>query len=163
DGLELLGDGAADALGGRVGRLQLRVGLFEAAKLAHQGIVFAVRDLGIVEGMVPIVVVVDLLAQLFDAPLDGAQVDGVSIVVHGCYLSVPRGCLRARLIVDHPSAPGSEYLPPPDPLPRTRERESLGDTVEPSLTVPNGAWSLLRILRRTPVRAGGPQLSIPSQ
>ena len=67
DDRELLGGGAADALGRRVGRLELRVLLLDRPKLAHQRVVLAVGDLGIVEHVVPVVVVVDLPPQLFDA------------------------------------------------------------------------------------------------
>ena len=60
---------AADALGRRVRRDQLRELRFERAQLAHQHVVLAVGDLGTVEDVVAVVVVVDLGPQLFDAQL----------------------------------------------------------------------------------------------
>ena len=59
--------GGADPLGGRVGRGQLRILGLEGAELLHEPVVLGVRNLGLVEHIVAIVVVVDLGPQLVDA------------------------------------------------------------------------------------------------
>ena len=62
---------AADPLGGRVGGDQLGVLGLERAQLVEQRVVLVVADLGVVERVVAVVVVVDLLAQLGGALLGG--------------------------------------------------------------------------------------------
>ena len=59
--------GAAHALGGRVGGEQLGVRALELVQLAQQLVVLDVGDLGRVEDVVAVVVVLDLRAQLVDA------------------------------------------------------------------------------------------------
>ena len=55
---------AAHALGGRVGRAQLRVLRLEVAQLVQQRVVVGVRDLRVVEDVVAVVVVLELPPQL---------------------------------------------------------------------------------------------------
>jgi hypothetical protein len=55
---------AADALRGRVGALQLRVLALELAQLVEQAVVGVVADLGVVEDVVAVTVVIEGLAQL---------------------------------------------------------------------------------------------------
>ena len=57
---------AGDAPGGRVRAHELGVGVLEEAQLADQGVVVGVGDLGGVELVVALVVVVDEPAQLLD-------------------------------------------------------------------------------------------------
>ena len=57
---------AAHALGGRVGRDQLRMLGLERLQLVHQAIEFGVADLGIVEHVVAVLVIADLVAQRVD-------------------------------------------------------------------------------------------------
>ena len=52
---------------GDSGRHQVRVLLFERLQLPDQGVVVGVADLGVVELVVPAVVVLDLRAQLLDS------------------------------------------------------------------------------------------------
>ena len=64
DLLELADRLAADALGRRVGRQQLRVLALDRAQLVQQRVVGVVADLGVVEDVVAVAVVGELLAQL---------------------------------------------------------------------------------------------------
>ena len=67
DRLEALGGPAADALGRRVGILQLGMRLLERRELAHQRVELGVGDLGSVVDVVPLFVVADQGAELGDA------------------------------------------------------------------------------------------------
>ena len=67
--LELRERLGANALGRRVGREELGMVGLDIPQLVHQLVVLGVRDLGIVEDVVAVVVVVELLAQLFHALL----------------------------------------------------------------------------------------------
>src|SRR3989304_2075137 len=64
DGLEQVGRGAPDALGGAVVREQVGERRLEVAKLAHEPVVLRVGDLGSRLDVVAVVVVVDPLAAL---------------------------------------------------------------------------------------------------
>ena len=57
---------AADALGGRIGRDQFRMFVFELLQLNHELVEFGVRDFGIVENVVAVFVVADFVPQCFD-------------------------------------------------------------------------------------------------
>src|SRR5215470_13686796 len=57
---------AADALGGRIGRNQLGVLLFQSFQLVHQLVKFGVGDFGSVEHVVEVLVVADLFAEGVD-------------------------------------------------------------------------------------------------
>jgi hypothetical protein len=63
-----------DALGGRIGRLQLGMIVLDCPQLEHKLVVFGIGDLGRVENVVAVIVVVDLLAQLFGSRLKGWQI-----------------------------------------------------------------------------------------
>ena len=76
---------AAHALGRRIGRQQLGVLLLERVELAHQLVEVGVRDLGRVEHVVAVGVVIDLRAQLVDAAFRLGEL-GLRLVVHA------RGC-----------------------------------------------------------------------
>ncbi len=67
DGIEGRDDGAADLLGRRVGRDEIGVLGFDRPQLADQVVVIGVADLGVVERVVPLVVVGDLGAEFVDA------------------------------------------------------------------------------------------------
>ena len=69
--LELVERLGADALRGRVRRPQLRVLGLEVAQLVQQRVVLGVRDLGVVEDVVAVVVVVELPPQLGRPVLGG--------------------------------------------------------------------------------------------
>ncbi len=56
---------AADADRGGIRRAQLRVRGFEIAKLAHQFVEFGVRDLGLIQNVIAVLVMFQLLPQLF--------------------------------------------------------------------------------------------------
>ena len=58
------------ALGGGVGRHELRPAGFELLQLAHEAVVLGIRDLRLVEHVIEIVVVIDLAAQRLHAPPD---------------------------------------------------------------------------------------------
>ena len=73
-GAEFLARRGADALGGRVGRGQLGMIGLERFEPAHQAIVFGVGNLGIVEDVVAVVVMVNLLAKLFDLRLQFVEI-----------------------------------------------------------------------------------------
>ena len=68
DRRKLLRRRAANALRRRIRGDELRVGGLELTQLEHQPVVCRVRDLGIVEHVIAIVVVRDLGTQLVDAP-----------------------------------------------------------------------------------------------
>ncbi len=70
DGLEYVGRRARDALGGALRRDEVGELGLEVAQFAHQRVVLGVGDLGPGLGVIQIVVVVDLLAQLGE-PLGG--------------------------------------------------------------------------------------------
>ena len=72
---------AAHALGRRIGRQQLGVPLLERVELAHQLVEVGVGDLGRVEHVVAVGVVIDLRAQLVDAAFRLRQL-GLRVVVH---------------------------------------------------------------------------------
>ena len=57
----------AHSLGGRIGGNELRVLRFECLQLAHEPVELGVRDLGLVEDVIPVVVVLDVLAQAAEA------------------------------------------------------------------------------------------------
>jgi hypothetical protein len=61
---------AADALRRRVRRDELGVRRLDRAQLVEQRVVFVVADLGVVEDVVAVAVVVQLVAQLGGARLD---------------------------------------------------------------------------------------------
>ena len=69
--LELVERLGAHALGGRVGRAQLGVLRLEVAQLVQQRVVVGVRDLGVVEDVVAVVVVLERPPQLGRAVLGG--------------------------------------------------------------------------------------------
>ena len=77
DGGEDLHGLARHALGGAVGRDEVRVRLLQRPELPHEAVVLGVGDLGAVLGVVEAVVVADLLPQLLD-PLAG-----VGLLRHG--------------------------------------------------------------------------------
>jgi hypothetical protein len=56
---------ASDALGGRVGSEERRVGLLEGAELVHPAVIFGVGDFGRVEHIVQVLVVAKGGAELF--------------------------------------------------------------------------------------------------
>ncbi len=60
---ELFGRCGADALGGRIRRNQLRMFAFDLLEAMHQLVELGIRNLGLVEHVVEVVVAVDLLAQ----------------------------------------------------------------------------------------------------
>ena len=64
---------ASHALGGRIGRDQLRVLLFQALELAHDRVEFGVCDLGSVQHVIQIFVPSQLLSKLFDFLGDGSH------------------------------------------------------------------------------------------
>ena len=64
---ERLEGGGADALGGGVGGDELGEGFFQPAQLVQELVVLAVADLGRVEHVVAVVVVIDVRPQLFAA------------------------------------------------------------------------------------------------
>ncbi len=68
-GREQLGGRGADPLGRALRGDQLGEALLQLHELADERIVVGVRDLGVVEHVVPVTVVVDLLAQLLDPQL----------------------------------------------------------------------------------------------
>ena len=57
---------AADALGGRIGRDQFGMFVFELLQLNHELVEFGVGDFGIVEDVVEVFVVADFFPQCFD-------------------------------------------------------------------------------------------------
>ena len=65
---ELARDGAAHPLGGRIRRHEIRVGALEFAQLAEERVVARVGDLGIVEDVIAVVVVLDLAPEFGDPP-----------------------------------------------------------------------------------------------
>ena len=67
DGLERRTDRSSDLLGRRVGRDEVGMLGLERPQLTHECVVVRVADLGIVERVVPLVVVADQRAQLVDA------------------------------------------------------------------------------------------------
>ena len=89
------GDGlAADALGRRIGRDELRVALFDFPQLPHEGVVFGVADFGAVEDVVAIVVVGDEGAKLFGAELCGLE---FAVFLHGDPSSMAEVADRASI------------------------------------------------------------------
>ena len=78
---------AAHPLCGRVRDQQLRVPRLERPQLLHQAVVLAVRDLGCVEHVLAIVVVLEPGAQLFDASLRSGELFLLGLV-HGIAGSV---------------------------------------------------------------------------
>ena len=118
DGREQRRRGAAHRLGRRVGRLQLGEPVLELAELAHQLVVLDVGDLGVVEHVVAVAVMLDLGAQLLDAQLrDRAR---RSVVVGGPP-SRPWDSLRDLHAAGHPDA-----SPPPRRRRRSRSARPAG-------------------------------------
>ena len=93
---------AADALGRRVGRQQVGVLGLQRAQLVEQRVVFVVADLGVVEDVVAVVVVLELLAQL-GGPLlaaAGALTPGLSSSTSCAAGSSSRAEVAARQGID---------------------------------------------------------------
>jgi hypothetical protein len=70
--LELTERRGADTVGRAVGRLDLRVPLFQLLKLAEEPVIFGVADLRLVQHVVQVVVLFKLLPQ-FGGPLHGVH------------------------------------------------------------------------------------------
>jgi len=70
DRLEPLDRAAADALGRRIGRDELRMLALERLELAHEAVELGVADLGVREDVVALLVVADEAPQLLDAGPD---------------------------------------------------------------------------------------------
>ncbi len=62
---------SADALGGGVRGDERRVGVFEGLEFAHEGVVFGIRKLGLIEDVIEVLVVADLVDKLFNFAHEG--------------------------------------------------------------------------------------------
>ena len=110
---------AADPLRRRVGREQLGVLGLERAQLVEQRVVGVVADLGVVEDVVAVAVVLELAAQLGDA-LRGAhstsRAAGASSRArsYACSVSMPGTSVRSKWIgvtATRPSATAARSVP----------------------------------------------------
>src|SRR5437868_12235390 len=64
---------AANPLGGRIGTDQLRILDFHFFELIHEPVELRVRDLGIVEHVIAVLVVADFLSERFDLLFDSPR------------------------------------------------------------------------------------------
>jgi hypothetical protein len=83
---EALARGAADALGGRVRRDEVRVIALELLKPAHELVIVGIGDLGPIENIVEVLVA----AQLLSEPVDL----GGDVLVHRQSILVKRNRMR---------------------------------------------------------------------
>ena len=75
-GRKLLPCTAADAVGGRIGRFERRIGFLQLLELTQETVVFKIRDLGRIVVVVEIVVIVNGFAQRVNALLRFMDIQG---------------------------------------------------------------------------------------
>ena len=109
DRAEQLGRRGADALGGRVRCDQLREVVLDRAELTDQLVVLSVRDLGVVQDVVAVQVVVDELAKLFDPELRLGELALVLVFgfLHPAISRFPATPIRSPTTNTPPRTPGT--------------------------------------------------------
>ena len=110
DRAEELGRRRAHALGRRVRGDQLREPLLERAELPDQLVVLGVGDLGVVQDVVAIHVVVDALAELLDLELGLGELPFVLLhLTHPAISRLPATPIRSPTTNTPPRTPGTPF------------------------------------------------------
>jgi hypothetical protein len=108
DRAEELGGRGADALGRRLRRDQLGELVLERAELTDQLVVLGIRDLGVVQDVIAVQVVVDELAELLDPELGLGQVALLlSRLFHPAISRLPATPIRSPTTNTPPRTPGT--------------------------------------------------------
>src|SRR5262249_2789987 len=100
---------ASDRLRRRVGRLQLREPVLERSELTHQLVVLDVGDLGVVEHVVAVAMVLDLGAQLLHAELGRRPVAFLGPDAHPAISTAPATPMRSPITTTPPRTPGTRW------------------------------------------------------